>query len=175
MFEFYQENYILPYYYTNYPYYSLFNQMQDNTAVTNQELKWQVSIYTPIYNWDNLTLYGDFTIKAFWQIMTPRPWFRSTDYNPELFMTYKFNTNFKTSLGISHESNGKGDQYERSWNRLFAKFNYDFSNFSLEVMPWIIPLKNNEAVEFQDDKIENYLGYEKITLSYKIGYFVSSQ
>ncbi|APJ02690.1 phospholipase A [Silvanigrella aquatica] len=171
MFELYQDNYFLPYYYTASPYYNISNQMQNNTPVTNDEIKWQLSLYSLIYDWDNLSIASSFTIKAFWQVNTSRPWFRSADYNPELFIAYKFSNEIKTTLGISHESNGKGDQFERSWNRLFANFKYTDDHFLFEFMPWIIPIKNNEAVEYQNDKIEDYLGREKITIGYKINYF----
>ena len=172
MFDFYQENYILPYYYTTYPYNNIYDQFQNN-SVTNQELKFQLSILVPIYEWDKLSINVAYTSKMYWQFYSTLPWIRSTDYNPEAFLLYKIDNNFNSSIGILHESNGFGNQFERSWNRIYGKTNYHYSDFSFEIMAWFIPIKNNEAVEYPNDKIENYLGYEKISASYKIGDFNS--
>lgn len=169
MFEMYQDNYILPYYYTVNPYYSVYNSLQDNTTIKNDEFKMNLSFLSSIYKWDKLSIIGTYSVKLFWQLYTQRPWFRSTDYNPQLFLSYELLNGFKFDVGIDHESNGRGDDLERSWNRIYPKFNYKDSNFLFEFMPWI-PLKN-EAVEYQNDKIEDYLGYERITLGYKISYF----
>ncbi len=173
MFEFYQDNYILPYYYTLSPYYHIYDEKTNNSKVMSKEIKWQLSFYTPIYEWEKISLNAAFTLKFYWQFYTSTPWIRSTDYNPELFALYKVNKDINTSLGISHESNGTGDEFERSWNRVYGKVNYHISDISFEFMLWFIPLKNNEAVETENDKIENYLGYEKISASYNIGNFDS--
>ncbi|BBH53622.1 phospholipase A [Fluviispira sanaruensis] len=172
MFELYQDNYILPYYYTASPYYSLYNEMSvENEPVESKEFKAQLSVYAPIYEWEHISLNAAFTLKSFWQLYEIRPWFRSSDYNPEAFLLYKINEHNKASLGYSHESNGLGTDYEMSWNRVYGKFNYEQKDFSFEFMAWFLPVDNETTFTHHSEKIEDYLGYEKVTGSYKIGNF----
>ncbi|HEY2256862.1 MAG TPA: phospholipase A, partial [Variovorax sp.] len=63
-----------------------------------------------------------------WQVFNEelsRP-FRTTDHEPELIYSYPLNLDLGggwklryTGLGLNHESNGQGNPYSRSWNRVY--------------------------------------------------------
>ena len=88
MFDFYQENYVLPYYYTNSPNVSVYSQFQ-NDHIKNQEFKAQLSIFSPVIEWEEFSVNAAFSMKMYWQLYTSLPWVRSTDYAPEAFVLYK--------------------------------------------------------------------------------------
>lgn len=167
----YHDNYILPYYLTIYPDQSAYaGSTPDNQTVMDNEVKGQISIYLPLIQWDRWSLNASYTQKAFWQMYAKSPWFRETNYNPQLFVTYAFDDAFSLDLGIDHESNGRGGTMERSWNRVFGTMNYHTTHLSLESEFWYVPVKN-EALDSSDPNapMENYLGNEKNTVGYTAG------
>lgn len=75
-----------------------------------------------------------YTQLSFWQFYEESAFFRETNYNPEVFITFPFATYFSSKalkavrVSFAHESNGRGGEEERSWNylRLSTYFQYKF-------------------------------------------------
>ncbi len=170
----YEPTYIMPF-----SYVSSWNQAAewDDGSLENlnhTETKFQFSVKAPI--WRNFFHYKNslnlaYTQLSFWQLYNKTPFFRETNYQPELFFSSVierplfggWNISF-LNIGAVHESNGRGGDNERSWNRVYLETLISKKNWLLSIRPWyVIPgnsLKNNPH-------IANYLGYERVVLSYK--------
>lgn len=171
----YHDNYVLPYYYTSSPDQAVYaGTTPEGQQVMGSEFKGQLSLYVPIAQWDRFSLNAAYTQKSFWQMYAKSQWFRETNYNPQIFLTYNFNKNLSLDVGLDHESNGRGADMERSWNRAFTTVNYKVSNFTLESEIWYVVTKN-EALDPREPgvQMEEYLGNEKITAGYEMGNFLT--
>ena len=173
MISIYNDNYVLPFYYVQQPYNEIYEgTTPSNQKIANSEFKGQLSAYTPVFDYEDFSLNISFTLKAFWQLYTEDPWIRETNYNPQVFVTYKYNDNWSFATIVDHESNGRGGIYERYWDRLILSSQYKNKYFDLKMSVW--PLVRNYYTTSQtNEQIQDYLGYENITAAYKIGLFES--
>lgn len=112
------------------------------------------------------------SFKVCWQVCQHDPFFRETDYEPEIFLANEINFNlFKVwavnflNLGFVHQSNGCGGELERTWNRVCLQAISSTDNWMISVKPWLI-LKNNSYNE-HNSHLAEYLGYGKVQLAYK--------
>lgn len=176
-------NYILPVYTTdaiNRDAYTFIQGYEDN--LEDLESKFQISMKVPLLE-DSLFIEGDalylgFTLQAWWQIYASnlsKP-FRETNYQPELFYVAPLewqplqgNTAFV--LGMEHQSNGRGLELSRSWNRVYASILFEKENFGLSLRPWV--RLNEEDKQFPldpsgDDNpdIDDYLGHFELSMAY---------
>lgn len=174
---FYKPNYILPYNYTTRPYYSIYqNNTPDQQKIRHGEFVFQLSLKHPIVNHffsQHASLYIAYTQKSFWQFYTKSAYFRETDYEPELFLSYNFQKNWLATFGIEHQSNGKGGDLERSWNRAYIDLAIGNDNWLISIKPWIVIFKDNASNIYNKD-ITDFLGYEKIILSTKLWHMTFS-
>ncbi len=125
-------------------------------------------------------LYFGFTSLSLWQaynrnISAP---FRETNYEPELFWSapldwapFGLDAGIVT-LGMSHQSNGRGGTLSRSWNRIYADFEFEKDNLVVGLKPWWrIPEddKDDPLDASGDDNpdIDDYLGYFELTTIYR--------
>lgn len=125
-------------------------------------------------------LYFGFTTLSLWQaynrnVSAP---FRETNYEPELFWSapldwapFGLDAGIVT-LGMSHQSNGRGGTLSRSWNRLYADFEFEKDNLVVGLKPWWrIPEddKDDPLDASGDDNpdIDDYLGYFEFTTVYR--------
>ena len=73
-------------------------------------------------------------------------------------------TNRFIDIGVTHESNGRGLDLSRSWNRAFVRFGLEDENLAIFVMPWgrinIDKIDNNP-------NIEDYVGQAEIKIIYQ--------
>lgn len=166
----------MPYYYTGSPYNSVYQgQTPDNEKLNREEIKYQFSFKVPL--WKNIlsypsTLYLAYTQLSYWQAYNKSAFFRSTDYEPEIFLANEinfhiyqdFNLNF-VNFGAEHQSNGFGNTLERSWNRLYVEAIGSKGNFMISVKPWMI-LHDSAWSEHNPD-IGSYLGYIQVLMAYK--------
>ncbi|MCW8853148.1 MAG: phospholipase A [Gammaproteobacteria bacterium] len=138
------------------------------------EVKFQLSTRTKIAN-DLLHKNGDlwlgYTQKSFWQLYNDASSpFRETNYKPELWFSLETQyelfgvTNRFIDIGVTHESNGRGLDLSRSWNRAFIRFGLEDENLAIFVMPWsrinIDEIDNNP-------NIEDYVGRAEIKIIYQ--------
>ncbi|PKO68960.1 MAG: phospholipase [Betaproteobacteria bacterium HGW-Betaproteobacteria-17] len=138
------------------------------------QLSFKVKGMEGVLGHDNLDLWFGYTITSFWQayndtISSP---FRETNYEPEVFMTYRtdyeiagFRGRF-INLGMVHQSNGRSEGLSRSWNRVYAQFGFERDNLALLIRPWYrIP----ERDEDDNPDIEDYLGHGELLAVYRKG------
>jgi phospholipase A1 len=71
-----------------------------------------------------------------------------------------------------HQSNGKGGDLERSWNRVYAEAILANGGWSVLVQPWYI-IKDSSLDNHNSD-IAHYMGHGVAWVSYKVGQQVFS-
>lgn len=156
----YKKNYLLP------ATFDL-NKTEDRSSF---ETSFQISIEKPIsYNFFKLgeSISAAYTQKSFWQTNSDSSPFRETNYKPEIFVQFPYKNSeaikgFKVSL--MHESNGRNNEYSRSWNRIYLESYLQFSNFFVIPRVWYrIPEKNSDD---DNPDIDKYYGYGDLTLLY---------
>lgn len=167
---FYEPTYVLPFYYTGKTYNSVYQgTTPENQRVLNEEFKAQFSFKFPIwlrmFN-SKLSLNMYYTQLSYWQFYVKSQYFRETNYEPALYLSYRFVPHWLGWFGIVHQSNGRGGHLERSWNRLFVDIMYSRDNFILSVRPWILVFKKNSS-NLHNPDITRYLGYERIVVAYQ--------
>lgn len=156
----YEKNYLLPITYD-------LNKTNDR----NQwETTYQISVEKPIsYNFFGLneSISAAYTQRSFWQTSEDSSPFRETNYRPEIFVMFPYN-NSETLKGykfsILHESNGRNNEYSRSWNRLYAEAYLQLSN--LFIIPKIWYRFPEDKTDDDNPDIEDYYGYGDLTLFY---------
>jgi phospholipase A1 len=176
---FYKPNYILPFYYNfTTPYLPLGNTIvPDGQKLNNTEFKFQLSFKVPL--WREIaglpsSLYLAYTQSSFWQSYGNSPFFRETNYEPELFLANNFNYalaagwHLKTlNLGMVHQSNGRGGDLERSWNRIYLETTMAHGNWMLTLKPWYVT--RNDSLQIHNADLIDYLGHGQLVLAYKYG------
>ena len=177
-FSLYKSTYILPLFY---------NVERPNSAVavesmsssqfpvSNSEFDFQISFKVPLWQdifvWPD-TLYMAYTQDSFWQLYTDDPYFRETDYQPEIYLDNKIDKplgdNWYLSdldLGAMHQSNGRGGATERSWNRTYFNTVFNNGNWMVSIEPWT-PIFAKESSDEHNPDITHYLGYGEEMLAY---------
>jgi len=164
-------NYLLPAVYTlrsdRTPY-------GDDAEMQNTEVQFQLSLKVLVA--ENLIGHNGhlsfaYTNRSFWQaynrsISAP---FRETDHEPELLLTFENDwhvfgaRNSANQFILNHQSNGRGNELSRSWNRVMFNSIWELDNFALSFMPWYrIPedKKDSPGDPDGDDNpdIEKYMG-----------------
>lgn len=174
-------NYILPIKYSTSPNDSPFQDtlVQPDLGLDHLEAELQLSFKIKgmegVFGYDNADLWFGYTITSFWQayndsISSP---FRETNYEPEMFLTYRTNyeiAGFRgrfVNLGMVHQSNGRGEGLSRSWNRVYAQFGFERDNLALLIRPWYRIPESEEDDDNPD--IEDYLGHGDLQVVYRKG------
>jgi phospholipase A1 len=173
----YKPNYVLPFYYTGSPYNAAYEgQTPNQESLKKQEFKYQFSLKVPA--WKNIhnscsSLYLAYTQLSYWQLYNKNAFFRETDYEPEIFLSNELNYKLIkdinltfVNLGASHQSNGFGNNLERSWNRTYLEIIFSKNNLMLDLKPWIII--NDSTMRHYNPDIGDYLGHGQITVAYKL-------
>jgi phospholipase A1 len=167
---FYEPTYLLPFYYTGSPDYQVYrNNTPQNQRLRHEEVKYQLSFIFPI--WANIlgskvSIGASYTQLSFWQFYANSQYFRETNYEPAIFVSDHFLPNCMFSVGLVHQSNGRGGAFERSWNRLYADFIISGSNWVINIKPWILIFKKNSS-DMHNSDIARYLGYGRVVFAYK--------
>ena len=174
----YRQNYLLPFSYVTDPN-TITTDGLNKENVDNLEAKYQLSIKLPVYlaSQSGDGLYFGFTAVSFWQLYNSeksKP-FRETNYEPELFYSWKRNTTLfglnvnEFTLGISHQSNGRGGLKSRSWNRVYGTATFSNHAAFVRVKAWY-RLEEDEKLDpfdaLGDDNpdITRYLGHGEIAV-----------
>lgn len=168
----YRPNYVLPYYSTGHPYYSIYHNITPNSqTVMNDELKAQLSFLVPLARHllkeKPLSLNFAYTQLMYWQVYAKSQYFRETNYEPEFFIENYFNPYIVGQIGIDHQSNGRGGELERSWNRGFLQFQFSGTDWLAHIRAWTLVDKADSS-NLHNPEIAWYLGYENILFSYNL-------
>lgn len=161
--------------------YSNSNEVVDPEYKDEEELKFQLSVKTPLIRNDRKYghLYVAYTQKSFWQVYdsaNSRP-FRETNYNPEVVYQYRSRWHdafgWGVDVGFEHESNGQLDERTRSWNRFYAIGSLmkpfgpgegdDADYMQLRWKAW----HRTEDEEDENPGIENFYGNMELNLGVK--------
>jgi phospholipase A1 len=90
------------------------------------------------------------------------------NYEPALFINRLIKPWFDLSAGIVHQSNGRGEPLERSWNRVYVEGVFSKGNWMLNAQPWY-PIFKAESSDRHNPDIINYMGYGRVLVAYKYG------
>jgi phospholipase A1 len=138
------------------------------------EAKFQISFKARLWEVaDRLNLWGAYTQENWWQVYNDdesAP-FRETNYQPEIFLAYTPINEFlgwhvpAINIGFNHQSNGRGGELSRSWNRIVAGTVLERGNFLVAPRVWWrIPEDKNDDDNPQTD---DYFGYGDLRLAYE--------
>ncbi|TVS12868.1 MAG: phospholipase [Wenzhouxiangella sp.] len=143
------------------------------------EAHFRLSLRTKLWDnpvGDNGDVWFAYTQNSYWQAYNSAESspFRETNYMPELFSVWRTDVSLgrgwqwrKVSVGLKHQSNGRGSVLgiSRSWNRLYANFGFEGPDTEVYVRPWIRVL-----TEDPDDNpdIEDFLGYGDLRVIHHI-------
>lgn len=168
-----EPTYVLPFYYTANPDQAVYaNNTPDNQKVKNAEFKAQLSFMFPLwphmFGNQNVSLNVSYTQLMYWQFYAKSQYFRETDYEPAVFVSYNFHKNWLLYTGVMHESNGRGGEYERSWNRAYMNLMFSRGNWMVSIEPWILIFKAQSS-DLHNPDIKRYLGNGRLLLAYKFG------
>lgn len=172
----YNRNYLLPVTYRTNPNGSRNDSLYGGLDFDQAEVKFQLSMQAPVTKnlWGSHgDLWVTYTQQSWWQLYNKdysAP-FRETNYEPEVVLRFAqsgkalgFNRRL-FSFGYNHQSNGRGGELSRSWNRLFTSMHVDRGNLAIVGrLWWRIP----ESVDEDDNpEIEHYMGYGDVKAAYK--------
>jgi len=138
------------------------------------ETQFQLSIKFPLaVNLFNIVdLYAAYTNRSFWQMFNENSApFRETNHEPEAWL--QFNNDWKilgfknaaNHIGFVHQSNGRGGELSRSWDRVYANFLFERKNFALSIKPWYRIPENGDDDDNPD--ITDFLGHYELRGMYK--------
>lgn len=174
-------NYLLPAVYTTHPNTI---SLGEDENLQRTEVQFQLSLKVLVAEnliGQNGHLSFAYTNHSFWQAYNRdvSAAFRESIHEPELFITFE---NDWTILGarnsanrfiLNHQSNGRSNEFSRSWNRVMFNSIWERDNFVLSFMPWYrIPEdeKDSSTDPTGDDNpdIEKYLGNFELRGFYQV-------
>ena len=173
-------NYFLPVKYTTRPNDTPFRDTFAHPGLgldaleTELQLSFKIKGMEGVFGYDNVDLWFGYTATSFWQayngtISSP---FRETNYEPEAMLVFRtdyeiagFRGRF-VNLGLSHQSNGRGEGLSRSWNRVYAQFGFERDNLALLIRPWY---RLPEPDVDDNPYIEDYMGQGDLLAVYRKG------
>ncbi|MCW8332104.1 phospholipase A [Photobacterium sp. SDRW27] len=100
------------------------SEYEELSDLMSAEAKFQFSVSVPLVRLGGMNaLMGSYTQKSLWQVGNTEmssP-FRETNYKPQVFMMHQGNYPLFNSIeyGYRHESNGRGGDISRSWERFY--------------------------------------------------------
>ena len=172
--------YVMPLWYNATPNYDIHSPTQDHVRASKDYLqhldsKLQISMKTKLAQdvFDtNADVWLGYTQQSYWQVYNgkySRP-FRSSDYQPEIFLTQPIKGNLPGNgslrmlgAGLVHESNGQSDPLSRSWNRIYAMAGTEWGKLTVIPRLWLIA---NEESDNPD--IGDYMGYGDVRWLYSL-------
>ena len=101
---------------------------------------------------------------SWWQITQDSAPFRASNYRPELYVSAPVPFADELKIGAMHESNGKGGEESRSWNRLYAQSTWSADGFSITPRAWYA-----FWLDRTNEDIADYMGYGDLRASYTFG------
>jgi len=158
------------------PFSSLTGLSSEDTRLSHTELKFQLGFKMKLL--ENLSarhadLWFGYTQQSYWQAYNSKASspFRETNYQPELMYVMPVDYHFLgmhgrfVNFGLVHQSNGRGAELSRSWNRLYIQTGLERGNFTLLARAW---KRLNESAEDDDNPdILDYMGYGDLSATYR--------
>lgn len=182
LFRAHRANYVLPLKYSSSPNSTPFQESGMPAAdlgldpiEAELQLSFKIKGIEGVFGHRNADLWFGYAVTSFWQAYNSRissP-FRETNYEPEAMLVYR--TNYEIAgfrgrflnLALSHQSNGRGEELSRSWNRVYAQLGFERGNLNVLIRPWYrIP---EAAADDDNPDIEDYLGRGDLQLIYNKG------
>jgi phospholipase A1 len=175
--------YVMPLWYNATPNYDIHSPTQDHVRASKDYLqhldsKLQISMKTKLAQdvFDtNADVWLGYTQQSYWQVYngkSSRP-FRSSDYQPEIFLTQPIKGNLPGNgslrllgAGLVHESNGQSDPLSRSWNRIYAMAGTEWGKLTVIPRLWLIANENSKDSDNPD--IGDYMGYGDVRWLYPL-------
>ena len=175
--------YVMPLWYNATPNYDIHSPTQDHVRASKDSLqhldsKLQISMKTKLAQdvFDtNADVWLGYTQQSYWQVYNgkySRP-FRSSDYQPEIFLTQPIKGNLPGNgslrvlgAGLVHESNGQSDPLSRSWNRIYAMAGTEWGKLTVIPRLWLIANENSKDSDNPD--IGDYMGYGDVRWLYSL-------
>lgn len=175
--------YVMPLWYNATPNYDIHSPTQDHVRASKDSLqhldsKLQISMKTKLAQdvFDtNADVWLGYTQQSYWQVYNgkySRP-FRSSDYQPEIFLTQPIKGNLPGNgslrvlgAGLVHESNGQSDPLSRSWNRIYAMAGTEWGKLTVIPRLWLIANENSKDSDNPD--IGDYMGYGDVRWLYPL-------
>ncbi len=167
-----RQNYILPYTYNFHQEKATYEAANPDVEIQDAEVKYQISLKMKL--WEDmfgmpLDLWAAYTQLSLWQVYNrdySSP-FRETNYEPEVLLNYRTNTDIFglmrsrfIQVGLNHQSNGRAEPLSRSWNRIVANFGFERGLFNAQLKTWLrIPESDDED---DNPDIESYMGYGEL-------------
>lgn len=184
-----KRNYIMPASYlgdgNEEPFRDPMGVVPEGDRLKNVEAKFQLSLKFTLADALLLPrdhLYFGFTTLSFWQaynqdVSAP---FRETNYEPELFWATPLDWGplgldaGLFSVGLSHQSNGRGGAQSRSWNRIYANVAFEKDDLVVSLEPWwrIPESKKDDPLDADGDDnpdIEKFLGHFELNTVFRRG------
>lgn len=172
----YNPNYVLPFYHTAKPAYAIYGDTTpEQQKLQHNELKAQFSFKVPVWVKiirSKFSLYLAYTQKFYWQVYTRSAYFRESNYEPEVFVEYSLFDWNTWRAGVVHQSNGRGGDMERSWNRFYVEGIFSLRHWMLSFKPWV--LIANRSTRLYNRDITRYLGHGRMVVAYKYSDLVFS-
>ncbi|WP_426689484.1 phospholipase A [Rhodanobacter ginsengiterrae] len=151
----------------------------DNTVtgageqLENVEAKFQLSLKAKVWQGvfgDTGDLWVGYTQSSRWQVYNSRlsrP-FRETNYEPEAMLVFGTHYNLfgwngrLLSIGVNHQSNGRGDPLSRGWNRVIANVGFERDGWTVMLRPWW-RIPEPRSTDDNPD-ISNYMGRGEVQI-----------
>ena len=165
-----EPTYVMPFYYTATPYQRVYQgNTPEDQPIMQEEFKGQMSFLFVL--WHNMfrssiSVNMSYTQLSYWQFYAKSQFFRETDYEPALFISRPFGENWLGFFGVVHQSNGRGGDLERSWNRVFVTAITSGDNWLLAVQPWVLIFQKDSS-DLHNPDIARYLGYGRTIFAVK--------
>jgi phospholipase A1 len=175
-------NYLLPFTYSNVDT-DIYDDILGDEEFDAVEAKFQISIKYIAWQdvlFDNIDLQFAFTATSWWQTYNSKlsaP-FRETNYEPEVIFSYNQPWGLfglpidMTYVSFNHQSNGRGGEWSRSWNRIIGGVVMSQGPIIYSVKTWWrVPEEVKETPDgLGDDNpdIKNYLGRGELGVLWQI-------
>lgn len=135
----------------------------------NPDAKLNLSFKLPlVVDWD---LYFGYSQLMLWQIKEESSPFEDVNYNPELFYRLKIADKSDTWVDVGlfeHESNGRGKDESRGWNRFYLLYSSEAVRWDLAKVHWNIKGWLPYEIDKNNRDLVNYRGF------YEVGVTLSS-
>jgi phospholipase A1 len=168
----YQPNYVLVTHLQSFNY-EPYRPYDPEDRLSENEIKFNLSVETKILDdlfGDTGDLWVSYTQTSYWQVLNSdisSP-FRATDYNPEARLAFLTDLRLPgvsmraVNIGLRHDSNGQAGSLSRSWNRVFADFQFARGSLLVGVRPWVRVFNSSDNPD-----IEDYYGHVDVRASWE--------